>query len=245
MDISIFPGALPAEASPISKAFEQPTTQAKLKMSERKRGRPRLNEVAPVTDENLLDVVLESFGENGFDGTSVREIARGLGVSHNLIPQRFGSKKSLWYAAVDYGFGAMTEELMREATALGEDDLDVLRGVVIRFIEINAAHPSLLKIIAQEASRPGPRLDYLFDTFIKPNRDFGQDWLESLAENGRIRPTSVVLFYFMLTQGAAGPFSMPALAARLSNGEDTSAELSIRAQAEMAANVIFDGLLVR
>jgi TetR/AcrR family transcriptional regulator len=139
-----------------------------------------------------------------------------MDISHNLIPQRFGSKKRLWYAAVDEGFG-----------------------------EINAAHPCLLKIINQEASQPGPRLDYLFDNFIKPVRDFGQAWLTRLADQGRIKPTSISLFYFMMTQGAGGSFAMPALAARLASDEDVAANLSIEAQAEMAVGILFDGLLVR
>lgn len=40
-------------------------------------------------------------------------------VSHNAIPQRFGSKKKLWDAAVDHGFGRVSEDLIREAKTLG------------------------------------------------------------------------------------------------------------------------------
>ena len=88
-------------------------------MVSRTRGRPLLSKGNAITGYKLLDAVLIAFGENGFDGTSVREIARGLQVSHNLIPQRFGSKKRLWYAAVDHGFGRVSEELIREAKTLG------------------------------------------------------------------------------------------------------------------------------
>ena len=210
-------------------------------MGSRTRGRPLLSKGNAITGYKLLDAVLIAFGENGFDGTSVREIARGLQVSHNLIPQRFGSKKRLWYAAVDHGFGRVSEELIREAKTLGTDDLLVLRGLLARSIEIYATHPSLLKIINREASQPGLRLDYLFDTFIKPVRDFGEIWLNQLIDQGRIRPTSVTLIYFMLTYGAGGLFTMPALTAKLNDGEET---LSARAQAEMAVNIIFDGLII-
>ncbi|MBK6738015.1 MAG: helix-turn-helix transcriptional regulator [Haliea sp.] len=59
-------------------------------MTTRARGRPLQN---AVSDDALLDAALLSFGENGYDGASVREIARRLAVSHNPIPQRFGSRK--------------------------------------------------------------------------------------------------------------------------------------------------------
>jgi TetR/AcrR family transcriptional regulator len=214
-------------------------------MVERSRGRPSLQDKNLKSDEELLGAVLESFGENGFDGTSVREIARRVDVSHNLIPQRFGTKKRLWYAAVDYGFGRITQELVREAENLGDDDLLILRGLIAHSIELNATHPSLLQIVNQEASQPGPRLDYLFNTFIKPARDFGEKWLDHLAAEGRIRPTSVTLLYFLMTHGAGGFFAMPELAGRLAAEPDSFSQLTPRQQAEMAVDILFDGLLPR
>ena len=55
----------------------------------------------------MLEAALVSFAELGYEGTSVRDLCRQLGVSHNLIHQRFGSKDDLWYAAVDHGFVAL------------------------------------------------------------------------------------------------------------------------------------------
>jgi TetR/AcrR family transcriptional regulator len=211
-------------------------------MATRARGRPTQS---AISDEALLDAVLQSFGENGYDGASVREIARRLEVSHNLIPQRFGSKENLWYAAIDHGFGRLTSDLTREAQTLGSDELLVLRGLITSFIEINALHPSLLQIINQEASQPGPRLDYLFETYIKPVRDFGEVWLTRLAEEERIRPVSVSLLYFLMTHGAGGVFALPALTKRLGKGAQHEPSMSIQEQAQSAVNLFFDGLLPR
>jgi TetR/AcrR family transcriptional regulator len=211
-------------------------------MVARARGRPVRS---AVSDDMLLESALQSFGENGYDGASVREIARQLKVSHNLIPQRFGSKEALWYAAVDHGFGRLEKDLLRAAQALGSDELLVLRGLILCFIEINALHPSLLQIINQEASQPGPRLDYLFKTYIKPVRDFGDLWLRRLADEGRIAPISVTLLYFLMTHGAGGLFALPALTKRLRSGVSGKPEASIRQQAQSAVNIIFDGLLPR
>tara|TARA_R110002049_G_scaffold188251_10_gene356647 strand:+ start:1452 stop:2087 length:636 start_codon:yes stop_codon:yes gene_type:complete len=211
-------------------------------MATRARGRPAQ---CAVTDEDLLDAVLQSFGEYGYEGTSVREIARRLEVSHNLIPQRFGSKENLWYAAVDHGFGRLRKDLNREAETLGSDELLILRGLVSSFIKINARHPSLLQIINQEACQPGPRLDYVFDRYIKPVRDFGEAWLTRLADEGRIRPVSVSLFYFLMTHGAGGMLAMPALTKRLDKGGKPQSRRSIQKEALSAVEVFFDGLLPR
>ncbi len=211
-------------------------------MATRARGRPAQS---AISDTDLLDAVLQSFGEHGYEGTSVREIARRLEVSHNLIPQRFGSKENLWYIAIDHGFGRIRNDLRREAEAMGTDELEILRGLVTSFIEINALHPSVLQIINQEASQPGPRLDYLFDTYVKPIRDFGEAWLTQLAEQGRIQPVSVTLFYFLMTHGAGGVFALPALTKRLGKGAKGKNTMSIQEQAKSAVNVFFDGLLPR
>lgn len=211
-------------------------------MAARARGRPVQR---AVSDDMLLENALQAFGENGYEGASVREIARQLKVSHNLIPQRFGSKEALWYAAVDHGFGRLERDLLREAQALGTDELFVLRGLILSFIEINALHPSLLQIINQESSRPGPRLNYLFKTYIRPVRDFGATWLGRLADEGRINPVSVTLLYFLMTHGAGGLFALPALTKRLRRGGADKSSTSIRAQAERAVEILFDGLLPR
>jgi len=211
-------------------------------MGARARGRPTQS---AVSDELLLETALQAFAENGFDGASVREIARRLKVSHNLIPQRIGSKENLWYTAVDHGFGRLQRDLLHEAQALGNDELLVLRGLILSFIEINALHPALLQIINQEASQPGPRLDYLFKNYIKPVRDFGDAWLQRLTNEGRIVPISVTLLYFLMTHGAGGLFALPALTKRLRRGTRTNANESIRAQATNAVNILFDGLLPR
>src|SRR4051812_45978949 len=107
-------------------------------MSEtRPRGRPTTVHAPVPSDDDLLDAALAAFAEFGYEGTSVREIARRLEVSHNLIPQRFGSKERLWYAAVDHGFGTLLIELLPVADDTYSDDVARLRAWMVRFIEAN------------------------------------------------------------------------------------------------------------
>ncbi|MEA2471907.1 MAG: TetR/AcrR family transcriptional regulator, partial [Thermoleophilaceae bacterium] len=53
-------------------------------------GRPR-TEDAPASTEQILDTAFRAFATHGYDGVSVRTLNRELGVSHNLIHQRFRS----------------------------------------------------------------------------------------------------------------------------------------------------------
>ncbi|HMJ77766.1 MAG TPA: TetR/AcrR family transcriptional regulator [Iamia sp.] len=212
--------------------------------SGRGRGRPSGHE-AVLSTEDLLDAALDAFAERGYDGTSVREVARRLGVSHNLIPQRVGPKEQLWFAAVDHGFEALSADLAATAEAGADlDDVEQLRALVTAFVAANARRPALLRIINQEAVADGPRLDHLFVRYIDPVRQYGADVLARLEAEGRVRSGSVGLVYFLMTHGAGGPVALPGLAARFGEAVDPADEEAVQRHAEAATAAIFDGLLV-
>jgi len=194
------------------------------------------------TDDQVLEAALEAFAEHGFAATSVREVARQLGVSHNLIPQRFGSKERLWYAAVDHGFGSLLTDLLPVVLEDEPDDVSRLRSWMVRFIEANAARPALLRIINREAASPGPRFDYLYDHYIEPVRLAGDAFLVDLHERGLVTTTSVGLVYFLMTHGAGGPIAFPALAERFGDAVQPDDPEAVRRHAEEAVDVIFGGL---
>ncbi|HJR26628.1 MAG TPA: TetR/AcrR family transcriptional regulator [Acidimicrobiales bacterium] len=208
----------------------------------RGRGRPSVGEPM-LSTEHLLDAALEAFAERGYDGTSVREIARKLGVSHNLIPQRIGSKEELWRRAVDQGFGRLTLELITALETDPQDDVDRLRAVVAKFIEANARRPSLVRIISKEAVVAGPRFDYLFDNYIDPVRVMGSELLAGLRKAGRLRTDSVALVYFFMTHGAGGAVAYPALAQRFGSNVDPDDPEAVRQHAEEAVELLFGGLV--
>ncbi|MDT7670530.1 MAG: TetR/AcrR family transcriptional regulator, partial [Pseudonocardiales bacterium] len=79
---------------------EQPVTE---ESPSRPRGRPR-KDSGPAPVDDVLAAALHAFATHGYQGVSVRTLNRELGVSHNLLHQRFGSKEAIWYAAVDWGF---------------------------------------------------------------------------------------------------------------------------------------------
>jgi AcrR family transcriptional regulator len=203
--------------------------------------------VAHPSDGELLDAALEAFAENGYAGTSVRELARRLGVHHNHIPQRFGSKERLWYTAVDHGFGLVLNELMSafEEPAPELDELARLRTMVVRFIEINAARPALLRIVNSEAVIGGARLEYLFRAYIEPVRRYGSHVLSKLQARGEVSTSSAGILYFLMAGGVGGPIIFPGLADRLGVGLDPADPDAVHRLAIEMVDVLFDGLRTR
>jgi AcrR family transcriptional regulator len=191
-----------------------------------------------VSDADLLDLALDTFAELGYDGTSVRDVCRRLGVSHNLVHERHGSKEQLWYAAIDHGFRALAAELASAAQRAVGDEIDRLRAILVRYVEVTAERPALIRIVNHEAARPGGRLDHVYDQYIRPAHQVADLALRSLAASGRARPVSPAALHFLVGHGAGGIVSLPALAGRFPGGG------SLTEQAREAVDVVLRGIVI-
>src|SRR3979411_1810657 len=156
--------------------------------SESKRtGRPKAQD-APVTVEQILDAAFRAFATYGYDGVAVRTLNRDLGVSHNLIHQRFGSKQGLWYAAVDRAFGQQVTQLATSFDPTLTDPLDQLNHAIRRFVHYSAERPELLGLMNIEARIDSERLDHIYDNYVAPALAPLGRLLAHLHKEGPARP---------------------------------------------------------
>jgi len=209
--------------------------------SERKRtGRPKAHD-APVTLEQILDAAFRAFATYGYDGVAVRTLNRELGVSHNLIHQRFGSKLGLWYAAVDRAFGQQVTELATAFDPTLADPLDQLNHAIRRFVRYSAERPELLGLMNIEARVDSERLDYIYDNYVAPALAPLGRLLDHLRSEGRIRPISLRALFFLIAHGAAAPFTLTALARRLDDADPLD-RAQVDEQSALTADIITNGL---
>ena len=54
------------------------------------------------TKEKILDTALELFSRHGYDGASVRDIARAVGIRESSLYNHFPSKRALFDGIVDF-----------------------------------------------------------------------------------------------------------------------------------------------
>jgi AcrR family transcriptional regulator len=203
-------------------------------------GRPKSDD-APATLEQILDAAFRAFATYGYDGVSVRTLNRELGVSHNLIHQRFGSKQGLWYAAVDRAFGRQIAELATVFDPTLNDPLDQLNHAIRRFLVYSAQHPELLGLMNIEGRVDSDRLDYIYDNYIAPALAPLGRLLEHLAAEGRIRPISLRAAHFLVAHGAAAPFTLTPLARRFDSADPLD-HTQIAEHAALTADLITNGL---
>ena len=191
-----------------------------------------------LTSDVILRTALDCFAAAGFDGTSVRDICRRLEVSHNLVHERFGTKERLWYAAVDHGFQALAVELVAAAQEADPDPLERLRAILVRYVEVTAERPALIRVVNQEAARPGPRLDHIFEHYIRPAHDVADVTLRLLEAEGRAHRVPAATLHFLVGHGAGGLASLPALATRFGAADPGPVE-----QARQAVDLILRGIV--
>lgn len=133
-----------------------------------------------VTQNKLLDAAVEAFSENGFNGTSTRDIAERAGVHHPLITYHFKNKDTLWRAAADRVFSNFRISLSSAYQDNTHDCPKARMASVIRsYVYYAKQEPAMHKVLVQEAHFPNERLDWLIETHLRPLFD---PMFESIAE---------------------------------------------------------------
>lgn len=214
-------------------------------MPRRGRGRPALDAASAVDDLACLRVALNHFADNGFDGTSVREIARELQVSHGLLNAKFGSKIALWEAAVGYGMDAAHAHMSRLATPAGQpsDIVARMQTACRNFVLGLAENTAIVRLMNVEGTRKSARLDYVTRTFFR-----GRIWpFQTLLAEGQalgiFRQVNPAVPFTLLAHGAGGILALQPMVQMAVPGLSTQPQSLIDAALE-AADMIVRGLLV-
>ena len=158
-----------------------------------------------VTQQKLLNAAIEAFSENGFKGTSTRDIAERAGVHHPLITYHFKNKDQLWRAAADHIFGAFSKALAQAV----EEHRDMcpksrMSALIRVYVQYAKSQPALHKVMTQEASYLNARLDWLIDTHLKPVFEATFGMLRKLQELGVAPPGNPAILFSMMRLSSGG-----------------------------------------
>jgi AcrR family transcriptional regulator len=205
----------------------------------RKAGRPAAATTDVPHDDVILAKGLQAFGELGYDGASVRELARWIGVSHNFINDRYGSKEAFWRAVVDRAQQRLWAKVRAAMDDPSRSELDRFRGAVRAFCVANAEEPYLAAIMNDEARRDTPRLRYVLDRYVRPVLADVAPRVERLTASGQLRdvPLDAVVFSIVATVQAA---SQQPLLALIGDSYDRDGPGFL----ETLAEIVLDGLVL-
>ena len=183
-------------------------------------GRPPAREGRD-TRQHILDAALDLFAEKGFFGTSMRELARAVGVRESAIYHHFANKEALLDALmVEAGedrvarFDKLTERLV--AMPVRDALLALARSMVASWSE--PREQKLWRMLQIEGFRLGECGKFQMDASFRKARDKLEGLFEQLAAAKRIKPVAPQIAsmefmapMFMLRNLASSPrsFKLP------------------------------------
>jgi len=233
--------ALPDSLTEQSPAFEGDAPV----VHERKRGRPKADTNASINEAQLLQTAFAMFAAQGYEASTMRAMARELGVSHNLLNVRFGRKSELWKAAVDWRLAEASRDVeMAFASAASSEDQ--LRDLVHRFCRWSIANSDIVAMSYSEGQQQSWRLDHLTAQFILPFQKRLQRLLGDVASRRDLTPLGSGALMAILVHGVSSYFALGPLQAKLLPDTYGAAGLLTdqEARADAMAQFLLAGLLV-
>jgi len=122
--------------------------------------------------EKLLAAALEQFGEHGYDGASIRDIARAAGVNIALVSYHFGSKERLYHELarslvarrVQTALGTLASARTRNpGPAAARTMLKTLLGGFASGLLASREIHMAARLIVREQTRPTAAFDVIYN----------------------------------------------------------------------------------
>ena len=121
------------------------------------------------TNQKIVDAAEKLFAENGYEGTTLRQIAKAVGIREPSIYSHFSNKEAVYGAVIDRALLPFFTEINQWNT----HDLTLKELVEIprKMLTLHAKHPYSAQILHREYSLPFER--------INPKV---RGWLEQIGE---------------------------------------------------------------
>ncbi len=154
-----------------------------------------------------MRAALKLFGQQGFDGTSTREIAAEAKANIGSIAYHFGGKEGLRLAAADFivdTIQTIATQAMGAAGGLPEKDLTAeaaeaqLFAALDRMLAFIIARPEageIVQFILRELSHPTAALDRVYDGVFEPtHKRLCRVWEQATGEAAESDRTKLTVF---------------------------------------------------
>lgn len=204
---------------------------------DRKRGRPRGSD-GPDLKIALLRAAIDLFAERGFDGVSLSQIASKVDADVALTRYYFGSKASLWDAAMTYLAECFVKALSDANTFQQGPKTEALKALIRAFVIASAQWPQVSRVIVFDGDKSDARGDFIKNQFVAPFYLLLSDLIEDAKTDGAVSDVSTRTIFFMITHGGSFPMALPALTNAFP-GDDIASEAGLNAHADAIVDLIF------
>lgn len=99
----------------------------------------------PEKKERILRAAVEEFADNGFENTSIQQIAKKAGISVGAVYKYFDNKEAMFTTVVQQGLSSL-EDLLIELADSSEDIFLKAEIIIKKLLEFSHEQPELIKL---------------------------------------------------------------------------------------------------
>ncbi len=204
----------------------------------RKRGRPISKKEIDLS--KVLEIAIKSFANDGFKGTSLKNISEEVGYSKAVLHYHFGNKENLWKQAILH----LNEKLIKryeEVSTYFKDleGLAALKAYTRQFIYFSAEYPEYYKLVFHEMCTKTERATWLIENISNPS----EDWFQK--ENKKVKGIQLKFKDFPIANmstilfGAVNTFFIHAFQMEKIYGIDPFDKAEIERHADIVIDLIY------
>jgi TetR/AcrR family transcriptional regulator len=139
------------------------------------------------TRDLILDAAESLFANQGYQATTIKQVAARVGVQGPALYKHFASKRALFEEVLERVFAPFTA-LLTQGASMGGDQHGIMQQ--------HLANPNVARIVARAALSGGEDLALLVDRWYRP---FFSETRAMLAQGAPgFTPVSVMAFHSML-----------------------------------------------
>lgn len=206
--------------------------------ADRKRGRPRGTD-GPNLKRALLRAAIDLFAERGFDGVSLSQIASRVDADIGLTRYYFGSKASLWTAAMNHLAECFVKDLSESNSFDSGSKTEALKALIKAFVIASSRWPQVSRVIVFDGDKSDARGEFIKTQFIAPFFHLLSELIEDAKAEGAVPDVSTRTIFFMITHGGSFPMALPALTNAFP-GADIASDAGLNAHADAIIALIFN-----
>ncbi len=127
---------------------------------------PRRGRKGEHTSDRILDAAETLFAEDGYEGTTLRDVAAAVGIRTPSLYNHFESKEALYSAVLERGLHPVMSLLEDFAASRpgNRTDSSIVEGIM----EILSQRPDIARLIQHETLAGGRRLTGMLRAWIQP-----------------------------------------------------------------------------
>ncbi len=135
--------------------------------------------------EEILAAAIHFFADQGYAGTSVKQIAESVGISKQLLLYHFSSKEELRAEVLGW-LARQWKDFLPKLLAAVSGDSDPFQAAVESWVELFTANPDIPRYVLRDLITPNSEVPKLLLELVGPGMLVTGDALKRLQDDGAL-----------------------------------------------------------